>query len=251
MRFQGKVALITGASDGIGLATSRMFAAEGAKVFMVAREKSRLARAVADVGSSAVALPGDATEPAAVSELVDRVMQEAGRLDILVNGVGGSTVVAKAGSLVEEMSLEDWRLLYGFNLDPMFLFTKAAIPIMKKQGGGKIVNLSSLASRGTSGMISAAYVGSKAAVTAVTRKLAFELGPHGINVNSISPGFTLSERMRPTWDRLGFSGQAELRNRIPLRRVGTPEDQARVICFLCSPDSEFVTGVNIDVTGGQ
>jgi NAD(P)-dependent dehydrogenase (short-subunit alcohol dehydrogenase family) len=251
MRFAGKVALITGASDGIGLATAHMLVAEWARVFMVARDEARLTRAADAVGAAAVAYRGDATDPATAGTVVGRVMEAAGRIDILVNGVGGSTVVAKPGGALEEMSLDDWRLLYSFNLDPMFLFSKAVIPVMKDQGGGKIVNLSSLASRGTGGMVSAAYVGSKAAVTAVTRKLAFELGPHRINVNSISPGFTLSERMRPTWDRLGPAGQADLCSRIPLRRVGTPEDQARVICFLCSDEAEFVTGVNIDVTGGQ
>jgi NAD(P)-dependent dehydrogenase (short-subunit alcohol dehydrogenase family) len=251
MRFVGKVALITGASEGIGLATAHMLAAEGARVFMVARDEARLARAAEAVGKAAVAFAGDATDPATAGAVVGRAVGAAGRIDILVNGVGGSTVVAKPGSSVEEMSLDDWRLLYSFNLDPMFLFLRAVIPVMKAQGGGRVVNLSSLASRGTGGMVSAAYVGSKAAVTAVTRKLAFELGPHRINVNSISPGFTLSERMRPAWDRMGPSGQADLCGRIPLRRVGTPEDQARVICFLCSDDSEFVTGVNIDVTGGQ
>ncbi|HVZ45815.1 MAG TPA: SDR family oxidoreductase [Ramlibacter sp.] len=251
MRFKDKSALVVGASEGIGLACARMMAGEGATVFMIARDAARLAAAAQSVGPRAVAIACDATNAPAVASAVRQVLETAGRVDVLVNAVGGSTIVANAGSLMEDMALEDWQQLFSFNLDPMFLFSKAVIPAMKQQRGGSIVNLSSLASRGTGPMVSAAYVGSKAAVTAVTRKMAFELGPDGIRVNSISPGLTLSARLEPTWDRLGEAGRAELCSRIPLRRVATPEDQARVICFLCSEDAGFVTGVNIDVTGGQ
>jgi NAD(P)-dependent dehydrogenase (short-subunit alcohol dehydrogenase family) len=122
---------------------------------------------------------------------------------------------------------------------------------MKRQKSGKIVNLASIAGRGLSQSSSSAYATAKGGIIALTRKLAFELGPHGVTVNAIAPSLTLSERIRPHWDRRSAEAQAAEIRRTPLGRVATPEDQARVICFLASSDADFVTGVTIDVTGGQ
>jgi NAD(P)-dependent dehydrogenase (short-subunit alcohol dehydrogenase family) len=121
---------------------------------------------------------------------------------------------------------------------------------MKRQGAGKIVNLSSVAGRGISDSSSSAYAAAKGGIRALTTKLGRELGPFGINVNAVAPSLTLTERLRPHWDRRTPEQQAREVDRTPLRRVAEARDQARVICFLASADADFVTGVTIDVTGG-
>jgi len=123
--------------------------------------------------------------------------------------------------------------------------------VMKRQKSGKIVNLASIAGRGVSRGSSTAYATAKGGIIALTRKLSLELGPHGITVNAIAPSLTLSERLLPHWRARSAEGQAAEIERTPLGRVASPEDQARVICFLASSDADFVTGVTIDVTGGQ
>jgi NAD(P)-dependent dehydrogenase (short-subunit alcohol dehydrogenase family) len=121
---------------------------------------------------------------------------------------------------------------------------------MKRQGRGKIVNLASVAGRGISDTSSSAYSTAKGGIIALTKKLSLELGPFGININAIAPSLTLSPRLKPRWDRMSAEEKQQEIERVPLRRVAEPVDQARVICFLASSDADFVTGVTIDVTGG-
>ena len=254
MRFQGKVALISAAGAGIGRATAMIIAREGGTVVGVDVEPAALDRLTADVvaaGGRALALRADALDAASVEAAVKRAVEAHGRIDILVNGVGGSTVVSRPAALLDELTLEEWQKLLHFNLTGTFLFSHAVIPVMKRQRSGKIVNLASIAGRGLNRESSSAYATAKGGIIALTRKLAFELGPHGVTVNAIAPSLTLSERIRPHWERRSPEGQAAEIQRTPLGRVATPEDQARVICFLASSDADFVTGVTIDVTGGQ
>ena len=254
MRFQGKVALISAAGAGIGKATAMIIAREGGTVVGVDVEPAALDRLTADVtaaGGRALALRADALDAAAVEGVVKRAVDAHGRIDVLVNAVGGSTVVPRPAAVLDELTLQEWQKLLDFNLTGTFLFTHAVVPVMKRQGAGKIVNLASIAGRGISQSSSSAYATAKGGIIALTRKLAFELGPHGITVNAIAPSLTLSERIRPHWDRRSAEAQAAEIRRTPLGRVATPEDQARVICFLASSDADFVTGVTIDVTGGQ
>jgi NAD(P)-dependent dehydrogenase (short-subunit alcohol dehydrogenase family) len=124
-------------------------------------------------------------------------------------------------------------------------------PVMKRQRSGKIVNISSVAGRGLSVASSSAYAAAKGGIIAFTKKLSHELGPFGVTVNAIAPSLTLTERIRPHWERRTADAQAEEIARTPLRRVAEARDQARVICFLASQDADFVTGVTIDVTGGN
>jgi len=205
----------------------------------------------AGAGGRALALQADALDAAAVEGVVRRTVDAYGRIDILVNAVGGSTIVSRPAATLDELSLEEWQALLHFNLTATFLLSHAVVPVMKRQGAGKIVNLASIAGRGVSQSSSSAYATAKGGIIALTRKLAFELGPHGVTVNAIAPSLTLSERIRPHWDRRSADAQAAEIRRTPLGRVATPEDQARVICFLASSDADFVTGVTIDVTGGQ
>ncbi|MFI5002044.1 MAG: SDR family NAD(P)-dependent oxidoreductase [Reyranellales bacterium] len=257
MRFTGKVALITAAANGIGRATAAIMVREGATVVAVDNHQSRLDEAVPALrqtaGKSGGKVEGklvDALDAAQVDKVVSEVERDYGRIDILVNAVGGSTVIDKPAATTEQLSLADWQKLIGFNLDGTFLFTHAVIPVMKRRRSGKIVNLASIAGRGLSSNSSSAYAAAKGGIIAFTRKLAHELGPEGINVNAIAPSVTLTERIRPHWEKRSQASQAEEIERTPLRRVAEAVDQANVICFLASSDADFVTGLTIDVTGG-
>ena len=253
-RFSGKVALISAAGAGIGRATAMIIGREGGAVVGVDVEPAVLERLTADLtaaGGRALGVKADALDASSVERAVRQAVDTYGRIDILVNAVGGSTVIPRPAAMLDELTLEDWQKLLHFNLTGTFLFTHAVIPIMKRQQSGKIVNLSSIAGRGLVPTSSRAYATAKGGIIALTRKLAFELGPHGITVNAIAPSLTLSDRMQPHWERRSPEAQAAEIRRTPLGRVATPEDQARVICFLASSDADFVTGVTIDVTGGQ
>jgi len=256
MRFAGKVALITAAANGIGRATATIMVREGGMVIAVDNHQGRLDEAVPalrEAAGRAGKVEGrlvDALDAAQVDAVVAGVARDHGGIDILVNAVGGSTVIDKPTATTEQLTLADWQKLIAFNLDGTFLFTHAVIPVMKRRRSGKIVNLASIAGRGLSWNSSSAYAAAKGGIIAFTRKLAHELGPEGINVNAIAPSITLTERIRPHWDKRSQASQAEEIERTPLRRVAEAADQANVICFLASPDADFVTGLTIDVTGG-
>ena len=251
MRFNGKIALITAAANGIGRATAEIMAREGAVVICVDNHPERLEAAVAALGERAHGRLCDALDQSQVDAVVDGVVKEFGRIDILVNAVGGSTIIAKPSAVVEEHSLDDWQRVIRFNLDGTFLFTHAVVPVMKRQKSGKIVNLASIAGRGMSIASGSAYAAAKGGIIAFTRKLSFELGPFGININAIAPSLTLTERIRPHWNQRSPEAQTAQVEATPLRRVAEASDQAKVICFLASSDADFVTGLTIDVTGGQ
>jgi NAD(P)-dependent dehydrogenase (short-subunit alcohol dehydrogenase family) len=257
MRFTNKVAVITAAANGIGRATAEIMVREGATVIVVDNHQGRLEEAVPALHKTAAKGPGrvegklvDALDAAQVDRLIADVARDHGRIDILVNAVGGSTVIDNPQATTEQLALADWQKLIAFNLDGTFLFTHAVIPVMKRQRSGKIVNLASIAGRGLSVNSSSAYAAAKGGIIAFTRKLAYELGPEGINVNAIAPSVTLTERIRPHWEKRSQAAQAEEIERTPLRRVAEAVDQANVICFLASADADFVTGLTIDVTGG-
>jgi NAD(P)-dependent dehydrogenase (short-subunit alcohol dehydrogenase family) len=253
MRFKDRVALITAAASGIGRATAEIMAREGGVVVAVDKDEARLDDMVASLRAGQGRVHGrkiDALDPKQVDALVPEVAAEFGAIDILVNAVGGSTIIAKSNASVEELSFADWQNLIAFNLEGTFLFTHAVTPVMKRQRRGKIVNLASIAGRGISATSSSAYAAAKGGIIAFTRKLSFELGPYGITVNAIAPSLTLTERTRPHWEKRSPQQQANEIARTPLRRVAEAADQARVIAFLASADADFVTGVTIDVTGG-
>src|SRR2546426_342084 len=153
-------------------------------------------------------------------------------------------------ALITELTLPECQRLITFILDGTFLFCHTVGPVMKRQRGGKIVNISSIAGRGLSASSSSAYAAAKGGIIAFTRKLAHELGPFGVTVNAIAPSLTLTERIRPRWAQRTLDEQTQEIARTPLRRVAEAPDQARVICYLASRDADFVTGVTIDVTGG-
>src|SRR5213596_3992145 len=204
MRFTERVALITAAGSGIGRATAEIIGGEGGIVVGVDTDKGRLEEAMGAIrraGGQAHARPADALDPAQVRDVVDGVVREFGRVDILVNAVGGSTIIARPAATVDELTLAEWQRLIAFNLDATFLFCHTVAPVMKRQRSGKIVNISSIAGRGISPTSSSSYAAAKGGIIAFTRKLAHELGPFGVTVNAIAPSLTLTERIRPHWDR--------------------------------------------------
>ena len=252
MRFKDKVALITACGSGIGRATAGIMADEGAFIVAVDNDPRRLdmtVEALNMAGGRAVGHCIDALNEQQVGVVVEETAKNYG-IDILVNAVGGSTIIAKPAATVDELSLDDWQRIIAFNLQGTFLFCHAVVPVMKQQKSGKIVNLASIAGRGLSLTSSSAYSAAKGGIIAFTRKLSFELGPFGINVNAIAPSLTLTERIRPHWNQRAPDAQAAEIARTPLRRVAEAADQAKVICFLASSDADFVTGLTIDVTGG-
>ena len=253
MRFEGKTAVITAAGAGIGRATADILVTEGATVVAVEVEQARLDKMMADL----IDAPGsvdsrcvDATAEVEVRSLVADLEAKYGNIDLLVNAVGGSTIVDNPSVPIDAMTFEDWKKLIDFNLDATFLLSNAIIPGMKRAGGGKIVNLASIAGRGLSVSSSSAYAAAKGGIIALTRKLSLELGPDGINVNAIAPSLTLTERLMPHWEKRSADSKAAEIEKVPLKRVATARDQAGVIAFLLSADADFVTGLTIDVTGG-
>jgi NAD(P)-dependent dehydrogenase (short-subunit alcohol dehydrogenase family) len=253
MRYTDKVALITAAASGIGRATGDIIAREGGIVVAIDNNQERLDAAVDGMTGSGGRAHGrlcDALDQSQVDAVVASVAKEFGRVDILVNAVGGSTIIPRPAAKVDELTQDEWQMLINFNLNGTFLFLRAVVPIMKAQKCGKIVNLASIAGRGLSASSSVAYCAAKGGIIALTRKLSIELGEFNITVNAIAPSLTLTERIRPHWNQRSPEAQSAEIERTPLKRVGEAMDQAKVICFLASNDADFVTGLTIDVTGG-
>ena len=253
MRFRNKVALITAAASGIGRATADIVAREGGVVVAVDNNQGRLDAAVEAItraGGQAHAYHANALDQDQVDGLVADAAGRFGSVDVLVNAVGGSTIISNPAAETDELTLAEWQAIVDFNLNGTFLFAHAAVPVMKRCKSGKIVNIASIAGRGRSAASSSAYAAAKGGIIAFTTKLAHELGPHGINVNAIAPSMTLTERIRPRWEQRAPDLRAQDIERTPLRRMAEAVDQANVICFLASADADFVTGLTIDVTGG-
>lgn len=253
-RFTNQIALITGAGSGIGLSAVEIMAREGATAIAVdvnTAALDELAQSIPTDAGRILPIRSDVLVETDARQVVADTLTAHGRIDILVNAVGGSTVIANSATLIDDLTLDDWQKLVHFNMTGTFLYCNAVIPAMKKQGSGKIVNVSSIAGRGLGTVSSSAYAAAKGGIIAFTRKLSLELGPFGITCNAIAPGPTLTARIQAVWEqRTEAQREATLAN-IPLGRLPYAEDQARVICFLASRDADFVSGTTIDVAGGQ
>ena len=244
MKFEGKVALVTGAGRGIGAATAELFAREGAKV-AVSDMDIAPAQEVADP-IRGLAIACDVTDRAAVDAMVERTVKELGRLDILVACAG-----ITRDNLLFKMTDDDWDAVIDTHLKGTFFSVRAAQKYMVAQKGGKIVLLSSTSALGNRGQTN--YSTAKAGLQGMARTLAIELGPFNVNVNVVAPGFVETRMTRATAERMGMDFETfklGAASQIPLRRIGQPEDIASVIAFLCSDESSFVSGQTIYVRGG-
>jgi NAD(P)-dependent dehydrogenase (short-subunit alcohol dehydrogenase family) len=255
MRFAERVAVITAGGGGIGRATALLMAKEGAKVVAAdidSQSLNSLAERIEADGGVCMPVESDVLNADSVDRLIDSVIRRFGRIDILVNAVGGSTVIHNSGATVEEMTLDEWERVLAVNLRGTFLCSRAVIPHMKRQGAGKIVNVSSIVARGDNVRTNAAYTLAKAGIVAMTRKLAIELGPFGINCNATAPGVTVTDRIQERiLNKRSDAERKAMIDAVPLKRLATPEDQAKVIAFLASDDAAFISGQTIEVTGGQ
>jgi 3-oxoacyl-[acyl-carrier protein] reductase len=249
MRLKDRVALITGGAAGIGQATALRFAEEGARVVIcdVSEEAGRQTAAM--LGPDAAFYKVDVTDRRAVQEWVDDVAARYGRIDILVNNAGilrdAQLVKYKDGQVVGQMSEEDFDRVVAVNLKGVFNCTQAVVPYMIRQGGGVILNASSVVGLdGNFGQTN--YVATKAGVIGMTKVWARELGRYGIRVNAVAPGFILTDMVRQMPEKI----LEQMRGRIPLGRLGDPRDVANAYLFLASDEAAYITGAVLRVDGG-
>lgn len=241
-RFEGRTVVVTGASSGIGVGIARRFTAEGANVVIAARRKDRLDALAAELGPERVFAVGtDVTRQQDVQAMIDAGAERFGGIDVLVSNAGLG--LAKP---FEQTTLEDWRLVQGTNLDSCFFGAQAALPHLK-ESRGSIVQIASASGLGGDRQLTA-YNAAKGAVVNFTRGLAFDLGPHGIRVNTVAPSLTIGPEHR---DHPGLDQLVEKFNpRRALPGYSTPADIGAAVAFLASGDARFITGVILPVDGG-
>lgn len=251
--FSGKTAIVTGAAHGFGRAISLAFAQRGASVWacdVVEDEVLETERLCVAAGGTCVARVVDVTDKRAVDGFVAEASAASRRVDILVNNAGG--VLGQVGRALEEVPQTDWQRIFDVNVTGAFLFSQAVAPGMKAARAGRIVNISSGAGLGVSLTGIQAYASAKAAQIGLTRQLAHELGPWGITVNNIAPGFVRSNAATERqWESYGADGQRELVDRIALKRLGTPDDIAHGVLFFASDFANWITGQVISIDGGK
>jgi 3-oxoacyl-[acyl-carrier protein] reductase len=245
-RFDGRVAVITGAARGIGFGTAKRFAEEGAAVAIIDLDEAAASDAAGKLEGKAIGIGCDVSNAASVDAAIARVVEELGGIHILVNNAG-----ITRDNLLFKMTEDDWDLVMNVHLKGAFLMTKAAQKHFVEQKYGKILNLSSVSALGNRGQ--ANYSAAKMGVQGFTRTLGIELGPYGINANAIAPGFIATEMTDATAARLKMDVD-EFRKlnaeANPVRRVGYPEDIAAAAAFLCSDEASYITGQTLYVDGG-
>lgn len=254
MRLKDKVAIVTGASSGIGKAIGEIFAREGGKLALVAgrnvAEVEKLAQKVNSSGGEALALSADLTDEMQVKKLFQTVFDRFGRIDILVNSAG----IIGSAKPIEEMDSEDWDRVFRTDVRGTFLCAKYCLPYMLEQKSGNMINLSSVAGMKGS-MISPCYGAAKGAVIAFTKSMAMRYARKGIRINCISPG-TIDTPMTQNYQADGNTPEEKeklaqsFREKHPIGRFGTAEEVAQGALYLASDDSSFVVGINLPVDGG-
>jgi len=252
IHFKEKRVLVTGAARGIGRAICEAFAADGAHVtatdVLDAELESLVGKTRPARGGSIRAVHLDVTDEASIAKLATDTEVESG-FDVFVHVAGG--VLGQKKRPLEDVPAADWDRIYDINVRGAFLVARAIVPAMKSRGTGKMVFISSGAGLGVSLTGIQAYASAKAALISLARQLGHELGPFGINVNAVAPGFLrTSPDYERQWASYGDDGQAAMLNEIPLRRIGLPEDISNAVLFLASPYASWITGQTLSVSGG-
>jgi NAD(P)-dependent dehydrogenase (short-subunit alcohol dehydrogenase family) len=255
MEFENRIALVTGAAGAIGKGIALRLLQEGAKVFITDLDQSRLDAVCSELGPNCQGLAADVT----VHEQVQRVVQAAlgafgGRIDVLVNVAG----TVGQGGKVEELSVENWDFVFDVNCKGTFLFVKEVVPVMKRQGGGSIVNFSSKSGKTGSALMSA-YSAAKGAIIGFTQALAYELAKDKIRVNCVCPGITEATGV---WSNVSTDYVKSMNlpmdqvvktftSKVPLGRLARIEDVVNMTCYLASDRADYMTGQAINITGGR
>jgi NAD(P)-dependent dehydrogenase (short-subunit alcohol dehydrogenase family) len=251
-RLAGKVAIVTGAANGIGEAIAIRFAEEGARLMVVDRDGSRLsevAEALREKGAETEEHVGDATDAGVVDTMAAAAIKAFGAVDILINNVGGNTP-----GKIWEMAPEEWDRIINLNLRATFLCTRAVAPHMIERRAGRIVCTSSGARNGAPWLADrggAPYSTAKAGLHGFVRDMAYELGPYGVCINAMAPGAIETKRTAAYFAELEKTFVENPQRLTPLRRLGTPREMANVALFLASDEASYVTGITLMANGGR
>lgn len=245
--FSGSVAIVTGGSSGIGEVTALMLAKAGADVVIAGRKEAPLEAAAEKIsaasGRRCIAIPADVREQDQAQQLVERTVEQCGRIDVVINNAGKGYHAP-----LRTMSAEVWQNDIALNLNAAFYCAQAALPHLIASGRGTVVNISSLAGiNGTMGV--GAYSSAKAGLQMLTRVAAAEWGPRGVRVNCVAPGMIATEKAQAGWAKVGFDAQGAC-EAFPLRRPGRPEEVAAAVLFLASEAASYITGETLTVAGG-
>jgi len=247
MQLDQKVVIVTGAAKGIGAAIAEACAREGARVALLDLDGAGAeagAKALRDRGADALALRCDVTRSPDIAAALEAVLARWGRVDVLINNAGGFAVIRAT----EDIAEAEWEAILASNLTSVFLFSKAVLPIMKRQRYGRIVNLASVVGRAGAVRVTSHYAAAKAGVLGFTRHLALEVGADGITVNAVAPGTTATDRVLKARTP---EETARVAAAIPVRRLGEPREIADAVVFLASDAAAFINGATLDVNGGQ
>ncbi|HEU6449900.1 MAG TPA: SDR family NAD(P)-dependent oxidoreductase [Gemmatimonadaceae bacterium] len=248
MKLDGRVALVTGSSRGIGAAIARRFAESGAKVVVNGRDEAAIDSVRSDIerrGGKVIGVAADVTDFDAVERMREKIERELGPVDVLVANAGGN--VERPGP-IESISVDGWRRSLDVNLTGTFLTIRTFLPGMKERMRGSIITISSAAARRPSPHSPVAYAAAKAGIELLTKDLAAQAGPSGVRANCIAPETILTERNQR---QIPEETQRRLVDTHPVRRLGTPEDVAEAALFLASDASAWISGVVLDVAGGS
>ncbi|WP_202079030.1 glucose 1-dehydrogenase [Caldalkalibacillus salinus] len=250
-KLDQKVALVTGAAGGLGREIAHKFAKEGAKVVLNDMNDTLVKETAKGLQEFEVDYAvGDISNKTQVKAMIEQIVQKQGSIDILVNNAGGSL---RTPRVLEDIEEEDWDKVLNVNLKGTFLASQTAVKYMKENGGGRIINMSSIGGRTASLVTGVAYAAAKGGIISFTRRLAKEVGPDGIHVNAIAPGLIISgERMHHLfYEENTEENRHSVLSEIPLNKLGEKEDIADAALFLASSESKYVTGAVLDVNGGR